>query len=353
MTISSSLTISSAQIKLLERLCNACAVSGDEGEVRRIVLEQVTPHADEVRVDALGNVLVTKMGSGKNRLKVLLASHMDEIGFMVVEQTRDGFYRFEQVGSPDESAAAGKRVLIGKSHIPAVIGVGPIHLLDEDELKNKIKLSQLRFDTGTGGAEVNVGDYATYATRFRRAGNSIFAKAIDDRIGVATLIELLKHAPKNIDLLLAFTVQEEVGLRGAGVAAHALAPDIAIAVDSTPARDLPNPKGENVTYNSKLGLGPAIYVANASMIDDSRLVRHFEGTAQKARIPYQIRQPGGGGTDAGSMHQQLKGIPSLSISVPGRYAHTPVGHCRVDDWQNTLRLLHAGLSKITRAVLKR
>ncbi|MBV6396529.1 MAG: putative aminopeptidase YsdC [Anaerolineales bacterium] len=347
------LTISSPQIKLLEKLCNAVAVSGDEGEVRKIVLEQVTPHADEVRVDALGNVLVTKRGAGKNRLKVLLASHMDEIGFMVVEEARDGFYRFEGVGGVDASAAAGQRVLIGKSHIPAVIGIQPIHLLDEEELQRKIKLSQLRFDTGAAGAEVNVGDYATYATRFRRAGNSMFAKAIDDRIGVATLIELLKHAPKNIDLLLAFTTQEEVGLRGAGAAAYALVPDLAIAIDSTPARDLPNPNGENVTYNSRLGLGPAIYVANATMIDDARLVRHFEETARKARIPYQIRQPGGGGTDAGAIHQQHKGIPSLSISVPGRYAHTPVGHCRVDDWQNTLRLLHAGLSKITPAVLKR
>ena len=347
------LTISSPQIKLLERLCNAVAVSGDEGEVRKIVLEQVTPHADEVRVDALGNVLVTKRGTGKNRPRVLLASHMDEIGFMVVEESRDGFHRFTVVGGVDESAAVGKRVLIGKSHIPAVIGTEPIHLLEEEELQQKVKLENLRFDTGTPGADVHIGDFATYATRFRRTGNALFAKAIDDRIGVATLIELLKHAPKNIDLLLAFTVQEEVGLRGAVVAAHALAPDIAIAVDSTPARDLPNPKGENVTYNTKLGLGPAIYIANSSMIDDQRLVRHFEETAQKARIPYQIRQPGGGGTDAGSMHQQLEGIPSLSISVPGRYAHTPVGHCRVDDWQNTLRLLHAGLSRITRSVLKR
>lgn len=349
----STLTISSPQLKLLERLCNACAVSGDEGEVRKIVLEQVTPHADDVRVDALGNVLVTKRGTARNRLKVLLASHMDEIGFMVVEEARDGYYRFEEVGSVDESAAVGKRVFIGRKRIPAVIGIEPIHFLEEEDLKKKVKLEQLRFDVGAAGAEIHVGDFAAYATRFRRSGNSIFAKAIDDRIGVATLIELLKHAPKNIDLLLAFTVQEEVGLRGAGVAAHALAPDISIAVDSTPARDLPNPKGENVTYNSRLGMGPAIYVANASMVDDARLVRHFEQTAQKARIPYQIRQPGGGGTDAGSMHQQLTGIPSLSISVPGRYAHTPVGLCRVDDWQNTLRLLHAGLSKMTRAILKR
>lgn len=347
------LTISSPQIKLLERLCNAVAVSGDEGEVRKIVLEQVTPLADEVRVDAMGNVLVTKRGTGRNRLKVLLASHMDEIGFMVVEKAREGFYRFVEVGGVDESAAAGKRVVIGKSHIPAVIGIEPIHLLDEDQLKRKITLDQLRFDTGSAGADVNIGDFAAYATRFRRTGNSIFAKAIDDRIGVATLIELLKHAPKNIDLLLAFTVQEEVDLRGAGVAAHALAPDIAIAVDSTPSRDLPNPKGENVTYNTKLGLGPAIYIANSRTLDDPRLVRHFEQAAQKAHIPYQIRQPGGGGTDAGSMHQQLEGIPALSISVPGRYAHTPVGHCRVDDWQNTLRLLHTGLSQITRSVLKR
>jgi endoglucanase len=149
-------------------------------------------------------------------------------------------------------------------------------------------------------------------------------------------------------------VQEEVGLRGAKVAAHTLAPDLAIVVDSTPARDLPAYDGrENTIYNTRLGLGPAIYTVDADTLHDRRLVRHFMAVGDEHGIPSQYRQPGGGGTDAGTMQQQLEGIPVLSISVPGRYPHSPVGLCHVDDWQNTLRLLHAGLSQFDRSILKR
>lgn len=338
--------------KLLERLCNAIAISGDEGEVRKIVLEQIMPLADDVRVDALGNVLVRKRASKRNALKVLLAAHMDEVGFMVVAEEGDGFYRFEQVGAVDVSTIAGKSVFIGKGRVPAVIGLKPIHLAGSGDSLQKVTLDSLGLDTGGSGG-VHVGDRVGFATQFRRAGNSIFSKALDDRLGVATLIELLKHAPDNIELLLAFTVQEEVGLRGATVAAHALAPDIAIAVDSTPARDLPAYDGrDNVVYNTKLDHGPAIYIADARTLPNQRLVRHFAETGEALGIPYQLRQPGGGGTDAGAMHQQLEGIPALSISVPGRYAHTPVGLARVSDWQNTLRLVHGGLSRMTRSLIQ-
>ena len=347
------LTIRSPQLKLLERLCNAVAVSGDEGEVRRIVLEQVTPYADEVRVDVLGNVLVRKRGSKRNRLQVLLAAHMDEVGFMIVSDEGGGFFRFAPVGSVDMAQMAGKSVWIGREHIPAVIGIPPVHLLSDEQRTHKVDAADLRFDVGSSEAGIQVGDRAAFATRFRRTGPSIFAKSIDDRLGVATLIELLKHAPDNIDLSLAFTVQEEMGPRGAGAAAHAFAPDIAIAVDCTLARDLPKTSGENTVYNTKLDHGPAIYLSQASALNDPRLVHFFEQTAETDGIPFQIRQPGGGGTDAASMNQQLEGIPSLSISVPGRYIHTPIGLCRVADWQNTLRLLHAGLSRLTRGVLKR
>ena len=349
----SSLIISASQLHLLERLCNAIAVSGEEGEVRKIVLEQVSRHADDVCVDGLGNVLVKKRGSGRNRLKVMLAAHMDEVGFMVVSDEGEGLFRFETVGALDVSQMAGKTVCIGRERIPAVVGVKPIHLVKVEERRQKFTLDSLRLDAG-GKRGAQVGDRVGFATRFRRAGNSIFSKALDNRLGVATLIELLKHAPPNIDLLLAFTVQEEVGLRGAKVAARAFAPDLAIAVDSTPARDLPAADGrENTVYNTRLGLGPAIYLADSSALHNLRLVKHFVKVGEAEGIPYQIRQPGGGGTDAGAMHQQLEGIPALSISVPGRYPHTPVGVCRVDDWQNTLRLLHAGLSSLKPAVLKR
>lgn len=339
-------------LKLLERLCNAIAVSGDEGEVRKIVLEQVAPFADDARVDALGNVLVRKRASKRNALKVLLAAHMDEVGFMVVADEGDGIYRFSRVGGVDLAYVAGKSVFIGRNRIPAVIGMKPIHLSDADERSRKVSLDSLRLDAGKG-AKAQAGDRVGFSTKFRRAGDSLFAKALDNRLGVATLIEILKNAPANIELLLAFTVQEEIGLRGATVAAHALAPDIAIAIDSTPTRDLPAYDGrENVTYNTQLDRGPALYIADANTLPNPGLLRHFAETGDALGIPYQLRQPGGGGTDAGAMHQQLAGIPALSISVPGRYAHTPVSLARVSDWQNTIRLLHAGLSRIVPAVVK-
>lgn len=343
--------IGNAQFKLLEKLCNASAVSGDEGEVRKIVLEEVKPYADEVKVDTMGNVLVTKKGDGMNRLRVMLDAHMDEVGFILVADEGDGLYRFETVGSIDVRYLVGKSVLVGKDHLPGVIGAKPIHLVSDDELKRKIPLDVLRIDLGSNG-KAKAGEWATFATKFKRIGPSIMAKAIDDRIGVATLIELIKHAPPNIDLLAAFTVQEEVGLRGAKVTAYTFNPDFAIAIDSTSAHDMPKHDGsENAVYNSKLGLGPAIYVCNSAAIDDPRLVRFLKETAEAESIPYQIRQPGGGGTDAGAIQRAREGIPVVSVSVPHRYSHSPISIARVNDWKNSLKLLNSALRRITSKLL--
>jgi len=340
-----------AQLKLLEKLCNACAVSGDEGEVRQIVLEEIQGLADEVRVDALGNVLATKAGRGRNRPRVMLSAHMDEVGFMLVADDGDGLFRFEIVGGMDIRQLPGKAVLVGPDHTPGVIGARPIHLTTAEDRKRVIPLDALRIDIGPAG-KAKLGQRATFATRFQRNGPVVIAKALDNRFGVATLIELLRNAPENIDLLAAFTVQEEIGLRGAKVAAHALDPDLGIAIDSTPANDLPAHDGEeNTTYNTRLGCGPAIYIADGSTLSDPRLVRHLELSGEALGIPFQIRQPGGGGTDAGSIHKARAGVPSLSVSVPHRYAHTAALIARLDDWKNTLLLLQGGLSRLTRAVL--
>jgi endoglucanase len=341
----------STQIKLLERLCNVVAVSGDEGDVRRIVLEEIKPHADEIRVDALGNVLATRRGRGRKRLRVMLDAHMDEVGFMIVADDGEGLYRFETVGGIDVRHLVGKPVLVGKNETPGVIGAKPIHLMNADERKRKVPLDSLRIDLGPGG-KANVGDWAGFATRFKRVGPSIFAKSIDDRIGVATVIELLKHAPSSVDVCAAFTVQEEIGLRGARVAAQYFNPDLAIAIDSTPARDLPVHDGsENMVYNTCLGNGPAIYIADSSTFHDPRLVRFLSQTAEEEKIPYQFRQPGGGGTDSGAIQRSLAGIPSVSVSVPHRYTHSPVSISRLEDWKNTLNLLHAALKQITPALI--
>jgi len=353
-------TIGNAQLRLLEKLCNACSVSGDEGEVRRIVLEELKGHAGDVRVDSLGNVLVTRTGSGpttslragKKRLKVMVSAHMDEVGLMLVADDGDGLFRFEIVGGIDLRQLPGKAVLVGKDHLPGVIGACPIHLTTAEERKKIIPLDTLRIDIGPGGGKAKLGDRATFATRFQRNGPVIIAKALDDRLGVVVLLELVKNAPPNIDLLAAFTVQEEIGLRGAKVAAYAFNPDLAVVVDATPANDLPSWDGEdNNSYNTKLGLGPTIYIADSVTFSDPRLVRHISEAARTENIPFQFRQPGSGGTDAGAIHKARAGIPSVSVSVPHRYSHTAASIARLDDWKNTLALLHAALRGLTPELL--
>lgn len=340
-------TFGTPQLKLLEKLCNVIAVSGDEGEVRKIVLEEIKDHADDVRVDALGNVLAAKRGRGTKRLKVMLDAHMDEVGLMIVADDGEGIYRFETVGGIDSRHLIGKQVCVGKERAAGVIGGKPIHLMDSGERTRKAAIDSLRIDLGLAG-KAKIGDRAGFATKFRRVGPSIMAKSIDDRIGVATVIELFKHAPSNVNLCAAFTVQEEIGLRGAKVAAQYFNPDLAIAIDSTPANDLPDFDGnENALYNTKLGLGPAIYIADGSTLHDPRLVRFLQETASSAGIPHQLRQPGGGGTDSAAIQRALAGIPTVSVSVPHRYTHSPVSVARVDDWKHTLNLLHAALKKIT------
>lgn len=344
-------TFGNAQLKLLERLTNVIAVSGDEGEVRKIVLEEIKPFVDDVRVDALGNVLAIRSGRGAKRVRVLVDAHMDEVGFMIVADDGDGLYRFESVGGIDVRHLVGKQVYVGKDRTPGIIGGKPIHLMDHDEYTRKVPIDGLRIDLGLTG-KAKVGDRAGFATQYKRVGPSIMAKSIDDRIGIATLIELVKNAPPNIDLCAAFTVQEEIGLRGAKVAAQFFNPDMGIAVDSTPANDLPAYDGsENISYNTKLGLGPAIYVADGSTLHDVRLVRFLKDVAEAGSIPYQLRQPGGGGTNSGAIQKALAGIPTVSVSVPHRYTHSPVSISRVEDWKNTLNLLHAALKKITPSLL--
>ncbi len=342
-------TFGNAQLKLLEKLCNVIAVSGDESEVRKIVLEEVKPCADEVKVDALGNVLATRFGHrrGKKRPRVMPDAHMDEVGLMIVADDGEGIYRFTTIGGIDARYLVGKQVLVGRERMPAVIGTKPIHLMEADEAIREVPLDSLRIDMGPAGKS-QIGERAGFATRFRRVGASILAKAIDNRIGVATLIELFKQAPPNIDLCAAFSVQEEIGLRGARVAAQYFDPDLAIAIDATPARDLPLPDGsENTTYNTMLGRGPAIYVIGGTTLHDPRLVRFLQETAEAEGIPYQIRQPGSGDNDAGAIQRSLAGIPAVSVSVPHRYTHSPVSLARLADRKNTINLLYAALRRIT------
>ena len=284
----------------------------------------------------------------------MIAAHMDEVGFMITKAEKLGLYKFSTVGGIDERNMVGKPVIVGNEELPGVIGTKAIHLTTAQERKSTIKAEALRIDLGPANGEtIKPGTLATFGTKMKRMGPSLLGKAIDNRIGVATLISILENPPENIDILAAFTVQEELGLKGAEVAAYAMNPDIGIAIDSTPALDLPTyDSSENTRYRTKLGHGPAVYPFDGATIADPRLLDLFTSIGDEYKIPYQLRQPAGGGTDAGSIHKQRGGIPSISISVPGRYQHSSGALVRLSDWKNTLRLLHTTLSHINQKLLK-
>ncbi|MDW8326485.1 MAG: M42 family metallopeptidase [Anaerolineales bacterium] len=355
---------SSPDLDFVARLSNAVAVSGDESAVRKLILDVIRPHVDEMKVDALGNVLAVKRSRSRNAQRMLVAAHMDEIGFMVTGHDSDGSLKFDVVGGVDERILPGKPVLVRAESglLRGVIGVAPIHLLNSEQRNSVVKVKALRIDLGVENAEaakklVKAGDRGTFATEFRTLGEgaeqSLCGKALDNRLGCATLVELLQNGPYPCELHAAFTVQEEVGLRGARVIGYAVNPAAAFVLDCTPARDLPPSleERENIHYNTRLGLGPAIYVADPSTLHDRRLIRYLEATAQKAGLPYQIRQPGGGSTDAGAIHLARAGIPSVSVSVPARYLHTPAALARLADWRNTVALIQAALAGWSAKVL--
>jgi endoglucanase len=341
----------------LKQLSEAIGVSGDERAVRKMIEDAIRDHVDEMHVDTLGSLLaVKKARSGRRRpLRVMLDAHMDEVGFMVIGYSGDGGLKFRTVGAIDPRVLPGKVVWVGPDRIPGVIGVSPIHLTKDSSVVHK--LDSLVIDVGASSKEqaesaARIGTPASFATTYRAiGGGKASGKAFDDRAGCAVLIELLRGARLPVDILASFAVQEEVGLRGAGAAAYALHPDAAFALDATPAYDLP--AEEDRGPNTRLDDGPAIYVMTHGDISDPRLVRHVLAVGERRGIAHQIRQPGASGTDAGAIHKSRGGVPSVSISVPCRYIHTPVSVLSLSDLKNTAVLLRASIAQLTPQLLKR
>jgi len=340
---------------IIRELSNAIGVSGDEGDVRAVVLDAIREHVDEFKVDTMGNVLAFKRGTGRNRLRVMLAAHMDEVGLMVVGHDGDGFLQVRAVGGIDARLLPGVLLYVGPERIPGVIGVKPIHLLEPEQRDRVTRIENLLVDVGAkskdeAGKLAPLGTYAVFATQFRELGRTVSGKAFDDRAGCAVLVELLRGERFRFDLHAAFTVQEEVGLRGAQVAAYAIEPDCAFALEGTIADDIPKDKEGSPT--TELGRGPAITVMDKSFIADRRLVRLLKSTAAELDIPYQFKQPGIGGADAGTIHLAREGVPAATVSVPCRYIHSPVSLLSLDDFDNTVRLMRETLSRLTRRTLK-
>ena len=303
---------------LLQQLTEADGVSSAEKEVRLLIRDLIVDHVDEWHVDAMGNLIATKRGTGQSDLRVLVDAHMDEVGLMITEIDSSGMLKFEGVGGFDDRALLGKVVRVGPKKLNGVIGAKPIHLLEGNQRNSIVKRELMRIDIGAknkeaAGSKVKVGDVASFVTQYEELGATAIGKAFDDRAGCAVLIELLRADPYPFDLIAAFTVQEEVGLRGAQVAAYGVKPDVALILECTPAYDLPNEL--DVSPNVALGQGPAIYVMDRGTIQDPRLVSHITHTAARHDIPFQIRQPGGGGTNTAVIQRLHGGIPAATMAV--------------------------------------
>lgn len=331
----------------LKRLTEAIGTPGEEGPIRALVRAMIADYVDEITVDTMGNLYATKAGTGDSDLHVMVTAHMDEIGLMVTE-VNDGVLSVEAAGGFDQRVLPGKPVWVGKDKLPGVVLAAPIHLSDG---LNVPDVNKIKVDVGANGGKVRPGDQITFAMDFALLGPTFRAKAIDNRVGCAVLVELLRGEALPFKLTAAFTVQEEVGLRGANVAAFRARPDVALVLEATAAHDLPMPDAEeeNTSFNTRLHAGPAINVADRSTLYNRQLVAHFVTTAEAEGIPYQIRQPGGGGNDAGTIHRTEAGIPTATISLPARYIHSPAAIASVNDLDNMVRLVRAGLRSLSRA----
>lgn len=340
----------------LKELSEAAGVSGQEGPVREIVLRAIRDEVDQIEVDTMGNVLALKRGTGPDPVRAMVAAHMDEIGLMVIGHDSDGFLRFNEVGGVDDRLLPGKIVQIGPDTLPGVIGLKPVHLLEDAEIDKVTKLEKLVIDIGAKNKEeaealAPLGTCGTFCTRFRTFGPTVSGKAFDDRAGCAVLIELLQGERYPCDVWAAFTVQEEVGLRGARVAAFKIEPDCGFALEGTICDDTPKEKDESPT--TQMGAGPAISVMDRTFIADKRLLSLLTGTAEELSIPYQIKRPGVGGTDAGAMVRSRAGVPSIGVAVPARYIHSPVALLSLADFNYTVRLMRESLMRLTRQTLAR
>lgn len=338
-------------IKLLAQICKTPGAPGFEEKVRQLVLKEIKPYVDEVEIDNLGNVYAIKRGSSDKR--VMVGAHMDEIGFMVTHIDEQGFIRFHTLGGFDPKTLTAQRVIVhGKKDIIGVMASKPIHVMTADERNKVAKLTDYFIDTGLPVEEVKklvtIGDPVTREREFIEMGECVNSKSLDNRLAVFILIETLKNLKgKKIphDLYAVFTVQEEVGIRGANVASLKIKPDFGFGLDTTIAFDLPGAAAhEKIT---ELGKGTAIKIMDASTICDSRMVRFMKEVADRNKIKWQPEILTAGGTDTAGIQRMTEGGSIAgAISIPTRHLHQVIEMAHKQDIQGSIDLLTACVSEI-------
>lgn len=326
---------------LLKTLTETYAPSGYEDAVRKIIQKEVKPYADEIRVDAMGSLIVRKKPTvaAQNSKRIMLAAHMDEIGVIVSHVDKNGFVRFASNGGVFGRYTLGARVRF-MNGVTGVIGFDKLESVDQAP-----SLSKMYIDVGASSRSdcpVKVGDFGAFERSYMEMGNRLVAKSMDDRAGVVVLIEVLKSIKITPhDLYFVFTTQEEVGTRGAGTAAYSIDPEIGIAIDVTGTGDTP----ASLKMSMELGKGPCVKVRDPGMLSDMRVVEWMASTAEKAKIPYQREVLLVGSTDAKAIQVTRAGVMSGALSIPCRYIHSASEMVDYEDLKNSVKLLTAMLSK--------
>lgn len=329
---------------MLKELSNLLGVSSQENEVREYIKKQIQDHVQDIAEDAYGNLICRKGNDETPR--IMLAAHMDEVGFMITHIGKNGMLRFKPIGIGIHTLL-GKHVIIGSNRIPGVIGCKPIHLAQPEETKKLPEIKSLFIDIGASSRDeaeklVKAGDTGSFDTVYRENNGTLYGKAFDNRIGCYMLIKMIQEHDLPADYV--FTTQEEMGLRGARIAGYRVAPDVAIAVDTTGSGEWPSEK--DIADFPRIRGGPVLTIADQSVICDRKLVAIFEETARANKISYQVKKPGVGGTDAGQIHLVKSGVPSAVISVCARYIHSPMSIAAASDIQDGIRLLCLALPSI-------
>lgn len=338
--------------ELLRKLSNAHGVSGSEGSVNSVIKKELRGYVDEIHEDPMGNLIAVRKG---NKFRVMLAAHMDEIGLMVKYIDEKGFLRFAALGGWFGPTLYNQRVILHAADGPVygVIGGKPPHMMDEEERKKGVKIEDMFIDVGATNREeithlgIDVGTPITIDREFRELANSrVTGKAFDNRAGVAMLIKTLQTMKSPLTVYGVFTVQEEVGLKGARTSAYTIEPDVAIATDVTIPGDHPGIEMKDAAV--EMGKGPVITIVDASgrgLIADRRVVQWLKDAAETHGITVQTEVGTGGTTDATAIHLTKGGIPSTTISPPTRYIHSPVEVLDIQDVEAGVKLLVAALKK--------
>lgn len=343
-------------LKMLKALTDANAISGHEKEARDVMEHYLKPLTDSIFTDHLGSLIGEKIGDA-NGPKIMIAGHLDEVGFMVTRIDKNGFIYFQTIGGWWSQVLLAQRVTImtKNGNITGVIGSKPPHILPPEARKKPVEIKDMFIDIGASSKEeaeefgVRPGDSIVPYFEFTQMKNEkmLLAKAWDNRIGCAIAISVLEELQKEDHPNIVYgvgTVQEEVGLRGAKTSANLIKPDIAFAVDVGIAGDTPGVSEKDA--DSKLGHGPQIVLYDASMVSHKGLRELVVSTAKELDIPFQFTSMAGGGTDSGAIHMTHEGVPSLSITIPTRYIHSHAAMLHRDDYENAVKLLVAVIKKI-------